>query len=330
MRMKNKSEIAVVLLVYICLVFVGCGNKRDDKALLNETSSAETSTENVSLNETSTGNVSLNETSTTASGETLDEKEKEWRADCNYGSAKSLEGKVVIASIFANDISTKWDYDSTVDQEIISNSLINLKTATDYLSKQVQRFGKDVSFDYDWETDSDLVYYADFKSELVRFDGSMYDEQRKWLESHIDVSHLINKYSADNILFIFFFNTDYENEVNPWSLGRANGEDLTWEISNFYLKYKDFDMPPASYAHEIMHAFGAHDLYYENEYISQEYIDYLTETASNDIMFKVSLSSEIEEEFSKLDAYYVGIAPRPKEIKKWHLAISEHDLYEGD
>lgn len=302
----------IAFLLFLCafLNLIGCSNEGMAQEFPKETS-------DVTIKE------SLSEPNNKSSDEKDDGKEKNF--DFNHGSAVTLEGKVILVSIFTNDSSTKWDYNSDADRKTIDSSLINLKIAANYLSQQVLRFDKQVSFVYDWETNNDLVYYADFDSELVRTDGIYYLEQQQWLMDNVDAFHLLEKYDADNIIFIFFFNTDYSNQVNPWSLGRANGEDIIWEFANFYLKYQDYDMPPASYAHEIMHAFGAHDLYYANEFIPQTYVDHLSDTASNDIMFTTSLSTEIIEEFSNLDAYYVGIAPRPKEADQWSLSGSEHN-----
>ena len=245
--------------------------------------------------------------------------------DPDHGSAVKLEGRVVLVSVFANDASTGWNYASDADRQLMASSLVNLRLAANYLSRQVQRFGKQVSFVYDWEADRDLVYSAYFDSGLVTADGSNYATQQQWLVDNVDACHLLEKYDADSIVFIYFFNTDYSNPIYSWSLNSASGDVITWEYSNFYLKFNELDMPPSSYAHEIMHAFGAPDLYYANEFIPQEYVDHLYDTASKDIMYTVSMSPEIIEEVSDLDAYYVGIAPRPEEADQWSLGISEHD-----
>ena len=74
----------------------------------------------------------------------------------------------------------------------------------------------------------------------------------------------------------------------------------------------------------MMHCFGAHDLYYANEFIPSEYVEHLESIYTNDIMYTVCDSKEIFNDFSDLDAYYVGITDHCDEVEKWGLAISEH------
>ena len=169
----------------------------------------------------------------------------------------------------------------------------------------------------------------DLPEEIVRWlvteYGDMYDVQKDWIEANINTNALKNKYRADNVLYLFFFNTDYSNQVNPWYLGYSCSPSYYIEFCNIYVKFDDiYVTKPPSYAHEIMHCFGAHDLYYQNEFIPQKYVDHLCKTYSNDIMFTVFDSKEITNEFSELDAYYVGLCDECEEVSKWHLAPSEH------
>ena len=81
--------------------------------------------------------------------------------------------------------------------------------------------------------------------------------------------------------------------------------------------------PAATFAHEILHAFGAPDLYLKNSRIPQEYVDYCNETKSNDIMFTINLGSSISVFFSDLCAYYVGLKDTCSEVDTWGLGKSE-------
>ena len=245
----------------------------------------------------------------------------------DHGSAVTPEGKTLLVSIFAGDSSCAWDKSSEEDNARKQQSLSDLQAAAAFLSAQVKRYGKELSFICDWKENADLVYEADFDMLLVRSDGSGYSTQDAWLKANIDTVKLLEKYQADNIIFLFLFNTDEDNTVNPWSLGRANGDYILLEYSNIYLKYDGLDVQPATYAHEILHAFGAHDMYYANSYFPQKYVDYLKQTPCNDIMYTIAETHEITNDFTDLDAYYVGIAPRPAEAEQWGLGLSEHDKF---
>ena len=50
------------------------------------------------------------------------------------------------------------------------------------------------------------------------------------------------------------------------------------------------------------------------------------EIDSSDIMAKVYYGDEITNEFSKLDAYYVGLIDESSDVTKWNLGLSEHIL----
>ena len=241
------------------------------------------------------------------------------------GSARSLDGTTVVFSIFTSDLSVKWDENSRTDAETMKDTLDNLWRGTSYLTEQVANFGKTASFIYDWEKDPDLRYTASFDDYLVTEYGDKYDLQRDWVIANIDTEAVKAKYNADNAVYLFFFNTDYSNQVNPWTLGYTNCSAYDVEFCNIYVKFDDvFITPPSTYAHEIMHCFGAHDLYYANAYISQEYVDHCQKTGSNDIMYTVNDGKWIINDFTELDAYYVGLTDHCDEVEKWGLAKSEH------
>ena len=244
----------------------------------------------------------------------------------NLGSAGTIDGRTLIISIFADDSTTSWNYESEEDVDIMKDTIKNLRISTTYLAEQVAHYGKSASFIFDWEQYEDIGIVTSFSEQLVREDGSMYFVQRNWIENNIDIASLKTKYKADNVIFIFFFNTDYSNQVNPWSLGYSSSPQCDLEIINVFVRFDDqFLMSPSSYAHEIMHLFGAHDLYYANSYIPQEYVDYCKNSESNDIMYTVRDGETITNDFTELDAYYVGLTGRPDEADVWGLAKSEHE-----
>lgn len=232
------------------------------------------------------------------------------------GTADTIDGKTIIVSIYADDYGTKWDFNK--DKERIEDTFDNLKIATNYLKEQVKKYGKNATFIYDWENNSDLKYEAQFTDDIVALNGN-YDLQREWIVNNIDIDKLINKYKADNIIFMFFFNN---KEFKLHSAYTYNKFDI--ELINMFLQEAEGDTYPATYAHEIMHTFGAPDLYMENDIINEDYINYLIDINSNDIMRTISPGKEITNTFSSLDAYYVGLINSHEDIEKWNLGISEH------
>lgn len=245
--------------------------------------------------------------------------------DGAQGSAGSLSGRTLIVSLFTDDAGTSWDWDLSEDNEMIYDTLDNLRISTDYLSEQAANFGASAEFIYDWEMNPDICFKAEFDESLVTEFGDMYDVQKNWIDNNVDTQALRNKYLADNVIYLFFFNTDFSNQVNPWYLGYSCSPDYYVEFCNIYVRFDDiYVTKPTSYAHEMMHCFGAHDLYYANEFIPQKYVDHLGKICSNDIMYTVYDSKDISNEFTELDAYYVGILDECDEVGKWGLALSEH------
>ena len=235
------------------------------------------------------------------------------------GTADTIMGKTVIISIYANDTVTNWNTDS--DNTKINDTLNNLKIATDYLVKQVNSYNKEALFIYDWNNFDDIKYIANFDVDIVNNYKDNYDTQREWIVNNIDIGNIKKKYAADNLVFMYFFNTDDTNTSITSTYNR-----LDIDIIDVFPVNSNYTIPPATYAHELLHTFGAPDLYYANEIINQEYVDYLIEIDSNDIMAKVNYGDEIINEFSNLDAYYVGLIDESSDVTKWNLGLSEHVL----
>ena len=245
--------------------------------------------------------------------------------DGSLGTAGEIDKTTIIVSIFSSDKNNQWIYDS-VDKSTIYDTLDNLKIATNYLTKQVKKYKKNASFIYDWTKYSDLRYDTTFEENLVIEEGTMYDVQKRYIMNNIDSEGLKKEYKADNIIYMFFFNTDYTNQVNSWTLGHANGSRFDIEYINVFIKYDDkFIMAPSSYAHEIMHCFGAHDLYYANSYIPVSYVNYCKEVNCEDIMYRVTADNMIHFDFTELDAYYLGLIDYvPEVVTQYNMGLTEH------
>ena len=240
-----------------------------------------------------------------------------------YGTAGKLEGKTVIVSIFANDNVTSWDLED--DKDTMDECLFYMNTAADWITENAARYGSDVSFVCDWKENPDLFYTADFDETLVRFDGTMYYTQSNYVELNVDISGLTQKYRCENMIFFFYFNTE-QCDARSWTISYSESYPLHIELTNIFVRFgEEYTSQSASYAHEILHSFGAPDFYYAGETIGQEFVDYCGESYSNDIMYTVNSGDEIIVDFTDLDAYYVGIGERPEIADEWSLGKS---LYE--
>lgn len=246
-----------------------------------------------------------------------------------YGSARHISGRTIILSIFANDPTTKWDFSSDIDCETQSQTRQYLKTAADWITEQVSAYDVDAEIICDWKKHHDLIYTANFDTELEKDDQTytayVYTAQKEFI-ADIDADALLQKYDADNIIYMFFINSDFTNQAHSVTSPRAYlyGDEYYTEHINLCVRQDDIYTAPSSYAHEILHCFGAYDLYYENQVITKEYVDHCAEEGTYDIMYYVTSGEKIYSEFTELDAYYIGITDYSKEVKEWELGPSDY------
>lgn len=243
----------------------------------------------------------------------------------DHGSAGFVEGTTVIVSVFANDGCTAWNFETEADLSTRDIMRKHLSSATDWLTRQIGLYGVESRFIYDWEANPDLYYTCDFGNRLlVRQDTGGYLLEETYVLENIPLEALKEKYQAQNIIYIFYFNTDESNTVRSWAVSDQNGEDT--EIINIYARHARSDgfyyMAAATFAHEILHCFGAPDLYYASETIPQDYVDYCERTASWDIMFSTNLGETVLHLFTELDAYYLGLIDHCDEVATWGLGRS--------
>ncbi len=253
-----------------------------------------------------------------------------------YGSAKSLQGSTVVVSIFGNDATTSWDK-TFQDHEKEDQILKYLGIAGDYLEDVAEDYGKEADFITDFKTHPDLRYQCDLDLDLT--DQSTIDsgdaDQEVWefIDSSIDSDAIREKYSADNLVYMVFLDTDESNESISCTLSWYDGVPYDYEFT--YLFNVDCGVVncPAVYAHEILHTFGAPDLYMEDDWygIDEEFLDYVEGTLPNEIMLTCSdLDSDeyvydrITNEVSEITAYYVGLIDESDIVTYWGLELSEH------
>lgn len=243
----------------------------------------------------------------------------------DLGSAGSPDGTTLIVSIFANDLNTHWNFETEEDRATQALMLTHMEAATSWLTQQINAYGAESLFIYDWEANPDLYYTYDFgQLLLVRPDGGGYWDQEDYVLENIPSEALKEKYHEQNIIYMFYFNTDESNSISSWSLSKL--QNCETEVVNIFVRdefYESFYyIPASSLAHEIMHCFGAYDLYYASSAISQAYVDHCRITDSNDIMYTVSLGTTIPQLFTQLDAYYLGLVDSCDEVDTWGLGKS--------
>lgn len=250
-----------------------------------------------------------------------------------HGSAEKMLGTTLVYSIFASDSVYAWDENSEEDQQTISEIRSYLKIAGDYLSDAATTYGQKAGFITDFQANEDLCSFAEIEGDLEDLDSS--DEYAIWdyIESNVNVEKLKEKYLADNVIFFAFMNTDTSTDAVSCTRNWYEGMEYPYEVVFLYNVDYGCQNPPAVYAHEMLHAFGAPDYYMtDEEYIrTYEQQDFVEMNFSNDIMLTCTdmesgqyVYDRITNDFSELTAYYVGLEAESAAQAEAGLGRSQH------
>ncbi|MBQ8596597.1 MAG: hypothetical protein IJ409_02285 [Lachnospiraceae bacterium] len=228
------------------------------------------------------------------------------RSSYGLGSAKYLEGTNVLYSLFVDTPDAVWQQ---ADKEA---ALEKLQIATEYIEEAAGEYGVDAELICDWQENVDLSGQTavDFPiRDGEDFEDRLDEEIAYWVENTVDYEVLKETHGAEGAALLVFVN-------NP-SVSYAivfDGTDNPKESVIMFSKEA-----PAVYAHEIMHLFGAHDLYEEAEFTS-EVCAYVRETYPLEIMYRVtdvqgkSYDDEIVNTLSPITAYHLGWVDEIEEI----------------
>lgn len=240
------------------------------------------------------------------------------------GSTEYLDGHTVLVSIYMDEDGSSSDGWSDED---ITRTQDYLDMACDYLTEAGSEYGYDVKFTYDIYDHPDLLYFTDMdvstdtgEEEEIEFE----EDTDYWIEDNVDYFALMDKYGTDSIGFIYFMNTGGTSWCYPKYHDREFPILGSLERSYLYLydEYGEEYENPATYAHEILHMFGAVDLYEaaEEDGITEAVVDYVDETYPNDIMYTVydeygrHVYDDIPYEIGPLTAYFIGFTNHCDEL----------------
>ena len=240
------------------------------------------------------------------------------------GSAKYLDGDSLLVSIYVQDASSNWTFD---DLKLVDD---NVSIACNYLVNKGKEYGKEVNLIYDADSYPDLEYHMthdslnyshlsedDRRSKLVE---SIYD----YIRNDIDTKSLMEKYQVNSIGYMVFVDGEAET-CNAYPYYTMYGDYYYEEFCIINLRWSGGNnVEPSTYAHELLHLFGARDLYHTSEItgIYKDFVLYAEDEYENDIMLGGfssgrKYSRRIDSDITKLTAYFLG----------WKNYISELETY---
>lgn len=251
-----------------------------------------------------------------------------------HGTGERLEGRILVISVFCSDFERQWDAESADDMAVAAQIHDYIGTAMEYLESEAARYGKALEMVYDWEEHEDLRYFRNIPVENSYNSLSAGYEFGRSVSLTIDYEALMEKYGADGVVFYSLHNTPcgYEGGAYAEPYGYYNDNDF--EAAYIGYRKDDIVYSPLVYAHELLHLFGARDLYMGRDIqgITQEYADYTVENNQNDIMFATNgyipderSYFEISEEITDITAYYLGWIDEFEDVERFGLVRSEFD-----
>lgn len=205
--------------------------------------------------------------------------------DCLYGSVSLLTEPTVLVSVYLNEAGgDAWD------EAAVAATRDYLRVAADWLEEQTAGYGADLTLYYDDGTgDSGLCHELTVEHTFNGDDeGDDFHLELDELCAGLDTEALQARYGTDRVGFLFFA----PSEGASYTLTHYQ-EDGTYYYHEYcilyrYDAYSDPGTPegPAVYAHEILHLFGAPDLYEGSAdyYVTDELVAYVESVWPDAIM----------------------------------------------
>lgn len=252
-------------------------------------------------------------------------------AQKNYGSVALLNTPTVLVSVFLNDAAhgNTWDADDR------AAAVRRTQMAVDWITAQAGEYGVTPKLICDRTEDgSDAALTRSYLVQSTLRGGRNSDESSQFLTEmdtlceSLAADSRLAVYGAKQIGFLFFLPIDGTSFT---MVHYADDEQyFYYEYSCIYKTdaYTDGEgESPATYAHEILHMFGAPDLYEGSgdAYVDDALVQYVEETYPNDIMLSTyeddgtSNFDAITKELSPLTAYCLGLADTCPELDEFPL-----------
>lgn len=243
------------------------------------------------------------------------------RSSYGLGSAPYLEGRNILVSMFVTTPESTWT------EEEKQQMLKKVETAAVYIEEAARSYEIETELIYDFTEYPELYKEAvvDFLiNEETDFLDRLDEEIALWFEESIDYTKMVDTFEADGIATMVFVNNPGISYAIVYD-GTDNVKESLVLFSEDYYNGGKAELP-ITYAHEILHIFGAHDLYEEAEFTS-EVTEYVETTYPREIMLTVTLSGNsetvIDADVSPITAYHLGWLNEIEEINLYPQLIRE-------
>ena len=262
--------------------------------------------------------------------------------DGSRGTARELEGNIAVVSAFVSTPDCQWDFDELFYTEAFQAYWVGLETAVKFIEEKSNEYGHSPHFIYDWNEHPELIYKGDVDTDPMDMMSTM-SAADQYIDSSIYTADILESTGADQVIYMLVYNTPAYNRTTSYTkIVLGMDEEYPYEMCNMLMNVNDRENTlPSTIAHEMLHTFGAPDLYTNggiSSYfgITQEFIDYLKQNNVNDIM-RVDADFDpdkgeadyesVWQEMTEITAYYLGLTDHSEIVEQWGLEPSQHSYY---
>ena len=243
-----------------------------------------------------------------------------------YGSAGLLGWPSVLVSVYLDEEDgAVWTDDG------IAQSREKLRLAVQWITDQCAAYRAHPAIRYDDGTpDSGLFFHETYPGRFTggeESEGDEYLDAMDMLCSLLDTDELHERYGTSSVGFLFFLPVDGVSFTMVHYL--EDGSDFYHEYCTLY-QYDTYSSPgtpetPAVFAHEILHLFGAPDLYAGSSdvFVTDELSAYAQSAWPHAIMLDTYapggalVYDRIDKQLSPLTAYRLGLTPTFAELDRF-------------
>lgn len=255
-----------------------------------------------------------------------------------YGSSGRLEGRIAVVTILTNDTVSTWKLGEEQDFKRYSRVYNNLKIGCSWISQACQEYGREVEFVWDWVEHKELIYRTTLNREIASDYAGAYKDMQSYVGNCVDSDRIKKDLDANGIIYMVCVDTPSTNTTASSTFSWKRNSPCEDEMCFMLMDYKGQINAPATFAHEILHTFGAPDLYYAGKNgISQDYVDYAKASGTNDIMrvtwnldSNYYVYDRVCNEITDITAYYLGLTDYSQTVEEWGLGESDYAYFGED
>jgi len=268
----------------------------------------------------------------------------------DLGSAKKLEGKTALVTVFASDGYDKWDFTQPEDKKKREELLRYLSVGTDWLIEQGKKYRVELEFVQPFDENDNVLYYEhDFGDIIVnddymsRFMNKEAGYEWDFIDSCVNNDAIYNELGCQNVVYYFFYDggtspNTFIYELNVYNKPFERPYELV--VSPYWYIRKNQPISPDMLIHELLHDFGAPDLYAPDNHdvlyhTTSDFVDFCSVFHTTDIMYTTGGNinrqfywDRVDAEITDITAYYLGwINDPPLEVDFFRLVRSQHEQH---